>query len=97
MRQPAATRPPGSMTCAEWASVRDQANRQQHEPDAQHDAPQSGRQAHADEAVAQASAPCHPGAGFQQIAQAEELQHRQGGERRQTDHQHRDAEQPFQH
>ena len=69
---------------------------QQQQPAAQHDAAQPGRQAHADEAVAQPARPRHPAARLEQIAQAEELQQRQRRQHRQADHQHRDAEQPFQ-
>ena len=60
------------------------SDREQEQPACHHDAAESGRDPHADEPVAQPTGPSHSAAGFEQIAEAQELQHRQRGQHGQS-------------
>ena len=94
---PFAPGPPGSMISADLASDATSARAGAQPARRTTMLPEPGRQADADEAVAQPAGARHPPAGFEQVAEAEELQNRQGRQHRQPQHQRHRPEQPFQH
>ena len=73
----------------------DQPGGDRRQPDPRRDPADPRRTPDADEAVAQPPAPRHPRRGFEQVAQAEELEHRQGRQRREAHQQRRQSEEPF--
>ena len=68
---------------------------QPHQPDAEHDAADTGRPADADETVAQPAGTGDPATDFEQITEAEQLHDRDDGEDRQSQDQGKSSEKPF--